>query len=257
MTRRIILLTLCIVSLASCRLDVAVSVVVQPDGTGQVAVQATADAELIAKVPDLAETLSLDDAIANGWEVAGPTATETGGLTITLTHKFRSAEELTNVLNSVGPPLSTMSASRVTLGDLTTNNVSGTLVLADGFASFADADLIAAAGGLPFATEFEASATTPADSMSVTLSVDLPGKPTGDEDDEAQIWSAPLDGTSLAVAASTVQKPAGANGWAGPVATGALVILIVWVAASVVFIAFVVIARRRKRRRSKRRKSVA
>jgi hypothetical protein len=243
---------LCALVLASCRLDVDVDVVVQPDGTGTVTVTAVADDELVAQVPGLADALVFDDAEAAGWSVDGPTPTDDGGLRVVLTHPVASAQEMANVLNSIGPPLVDVRAGRTTVEDQTTNAIEGTFVLADGYQSFADADLLAAVGGLPFQEQFAATGIPPADAMSMTLHVSLPGdlvSTTGTESADAPDtieWSAPLDGTSQAFSIETVQRPAEGGSWAGPLSTVAFVALIVWVVLSVAFIAFVVGARRKR-----------
>jgi hypothetical protein len=261
--RRALAILVCALALASCRLDTDVVVQLDADGTGTVTVAAVADAELVAQVPGLAESLVFDDAVAAGWEVVGPSPTDDGGLEITLTHPVSSPEELANVLNSIGPPFSGMAAGRTTVDEQTTNAIDGTLVLPNGFESFADADLLAAVGGLPFEDEFAAIGTTPSDSMSVRFEVSLPGElvsTTGTEvdgDADAFEWQAPLDGTSASVATQTVQRPAEGGSWAGPVSTVALVALVVWVILSVVFIAFVVSARRRRARQRRSRRSPA
>src|ERR671911_239027 len=78
----------------ACRLDVGVVVRLGADGTGEITVTATADADVIAQAPPgLAGDLRFDDAAAGGWVVDGPTPTEDGGLTITLRHPVASAEE--------------------------------------------------------------------------------------------------------------------------------------------------------------------
>ena len=247
-----------LLALGACRLDVSVDVAMAPDGTGVVTVEATADAELAARVPDLADDLRLDDAIANGWTVDGPTEAADGGLSITLTHAFSSHVELANVLNSIGPPLTQMAAARTTEDDQTTNAIDGELTLVDGFAAFADDDLVAAVGGMPFADEFAESGQSPGEAMTFTFRVALPGElvssETGTEVDDGVIeWSAPLDGSSVNLYTATVQRPADEVGaWAGPLSTVAFVALVVWVALSVAFIAFVAIARGSKRRRRER-----
>ena len=244
--------------LSACRLDVDVSVVMEPDGTGTVTVEATADAELIAQVPDLADDLRLEDAIANGWTATGPTPDGDGALTIVLTHPFSSAEELASVLNSIGPPFSAMAAARTTQDELTSNAINGNLVLPDGFASFADADLMQAVGGLPFGDQITASGLSPSQAMSFTFQVALPGDlvvaAEGTEVSDGVIrWEAPLDGSSLNVLTQTVQRPASeTRAWAGPVSKAALVALILWVLVAAAFLTFVAIARRRKQRRRNR-----
>lgn len=258
MTRRIALAVVCVLTLAACRLDVTVDVQMEPDGTGVVVVEAVADAGLVEMVPTLVDDLRLEDAIANGWVADGPIEDEDGSLTLTLSHDFSSHEELAAVLNSIGPPLTRMAAARTTEGDQTTNAINGELVLVDGFQSFADADLVAAVGGLPFAEEFAAAGTTPEESMSFTFRVSLPGElisaETGTEVEGGVIERvAPLDGTSVNLYTATVQRPASEGGaWAQPVATAALVALVIWVVLSLAFISFVVIARNNKRRRRER-----
>ena len=258
MTRRLALVLVSLLALTACRLDVTVDVVMEPDGTGEVVVVAVADAELVAQVPDLVDDLRLEDAIANGWVVDGPVAAADGSLTITLTHDFTSHVELANVLNSIGPPFTQMAAARTTEDDQTTNAVNGELQLVDGFASFADADLVTAVGGLPFADEFAATGATPEESMSFTFRVALPGElvsaENGTEVDDGVIeFVAPLDGSSLNVFTSTVQRPAGEGGaWASPLSTAAFVALVIWVVVAIAFITFVAVARNSKRRRRER-----
>lgn len=254
MTRRVVLLVVCLMALTACRLDVTVDVVMEPDGTGTVTMVAVADAELVGQVPELAEDLRLDDAIAAGWSVDGPTPTDDGGLIITLVHPFHSAEELANVLNSIGPPLTEMAAARTTQDEVTTNAISGTLVLQDGYASFSDIELTEAVGGLPFEDRIAASGLTPEQAMSFTLTAKLPGElvtaETGTEVGDGAIrWEAPLDGSQVSVLVHTVQRPASGGEWAGPLSKLALVLLIVWIVLAAAFIVFVTVARRRKSRR--------
>jgi hypothetical protein len=257
---RIALGVICVFVLTACRLDVVVTVEMEPDGTGVVTLEATADEELFAQVPDLVDDLRLDDAVENGWDVDGPTGVEGGGLRIVLTHQFSSAAELANVLTSVGPPLTQMAAARTEGVDgQIVNGINGIMVLPDGYESFADADLIAAVGGLPFGEEIAASGVPIEDAFSFTYRVSLPGElesaETGtDVGDDVIEWVAPLDGSAVDLYIATVQRPADdGSSWAGPLATVSFVALIVWIVGAIVFIAFVALARRNKRRRRERR----
>ena len=242
--------------LTACHLDVTASVDVTADGTGVVTVVAIADAELMAQVPTLVDDLRLDDAVANGWTTDGPVPTDDGGMSVTLKHDVHSPEELANVLNSIGPPLTRMAAARTSdeTGQ-TTNAINGELTLADGFATFADADLLAAVGGLPFGEQLTASGLTPDQAMSFTFRANLPGElvraETGTEVGDGVIeWTAPLDGTVVNLYTETLQRPPGSgNSWAGPLSKVALVALIGWVVASIAFISFVLAARKRRQRR--------
>lgn len=259
MLRRYLALVACALVLVGCRLDVDVSVVIEADGTGTVTVYAVADADLANQVPGLLDALVFDDAERAGWVVDGPSATADGGIEVTLVHEISGPQELTNVLDSLGPPFVDMRAGRTTQDDQTSNAVDGALRLPDGFNSFADADLITAVGGLPFEQQFAEVGTTPAESMSFTLRVQLPGEilsSTGMEVEPGVFeWQAPLDGSTSGVALVTVQRPAEGGAWAGPLATAALIALVVWVAFSVSFLTFVVIARRRRARRRHPRSS--
>lgn len=260
---RQLVLVLCVLGLSACRLDVAVEVVMTPDGTGTVTVDAIADAELAAQVPDLIGDLRLDDAEANGWLVEGPTEQANGAVVIRLSHPYSSAEELASVLRSIGPPLLDMEAARTTTTDgdgdpgPTTNAISGRLVLPDGYASFADQDLVAALGGQPFEEQLAASGLTPDEAMSFVLRADLPGElvsSTGTDVGDGVIeWRAQLDGSETSLLTQTVQRPPGAgNGWARPLSVAALVALVLWIVIATAFIAFVVVARRKKLRRRER-----
>ena len=257
---RLVALLSCLLVLSACRLDVTVDVVMEPDGTGVVTVAAVADAELVERLPDLVDDLRLDDAIANGWQVEGPTLRQDGGADIELTHAFSSAAELANVLTSIGPPLSPMAAARNEGEDgQIVNALNGSLQLAGGYGAFADAELVTAVGGQPFAEEIAEASTPIEQAMSFTYRVALPGRlqtaETGtDVGDGVVEWEAPLDGSSVNVYVETVQLPAGGgNGWAAPLATGAFVALIAWIVVATAFIVVVAFARRSRRRRREQR----
>jgi hypothetical protein len=226
---------------------VAVDLVVGADGAGELAVTATADAEVVERAPGLARDLRFDDAEAAGWTVAGPDPTDDGGLTATLRHPVASAEEATNLLASLGPPFVEPRLTRTAEGDDVTWTLDGRLTLPDGFASFADADLLATMGGTPYADEL--AGADPTESMSVVLRADLPGAvedTTGERADGRLQWNAPLDGTAVDLATRTVQRPASGGGWARPVSVLALVLLVGWLIAAGLFIAYVVRARQHR-----------
>jgi hypothetical protein len=243
---------------AGCRVDVTVDLVFGEDGTGELTVRAVADAEVVQQAPGLADDLRFDDAVAAGWVVEGPTATDTGGLAITLRHPVTSAEEASNLLASLGPPFDGVRLERTPSpdGEETAVVLSGQLTLPAGFDSFADADLLAAVGGTPYADDLAAAGATPEGSMSMGLRAELPGEveeTTGREEDGSLAWDAPLDGTSAAVTARTVQRPADGGGWASALSAIALVLLVVWVAAAAAFIVSVARARSRRARARRRR----
>ncbi len=259
MIRRILALCVCAAALAGCRVDLSVDMVVEPDGTGTITMVATADAEVVAAVPTLSEELATDDIVAAGWTIDGPTALPDGGLTITLSHRFTSDAEATNLLNSLGPPFNQMAMTRNTSGEDTTTRLTGLLGLPDGFESFADEDLIAAVGSVPFADQIAASGATPESSINAVIRAELPGQIDSAETNGTQLgdnvleWRVPMDGTILDWRAVSIQSPGDDRWWARPLSVIALVALVAWVTFMTLFIGYVLWARwQRTRRRSRR-----
>lgn len=259
MFRRLLALLTSALALVACEVDVDVTVDLAPDGTGAITVVATADAEVVAAVPSLADDLVLDDIVQAGWVVEGPLPTPDGGLTVSMTHTFLSAGEATNLLKSLGPPFNQMELGRGTTGDVTTNRLSGLLGLSDGFQSFADDELIAAVGSVPFAEQIATAGATPAENMSVTIRASLPGEVVPEStngtvlDDGTLEWVVPLDGSIAEWQAETRQAPSEGGVWARPLSIAALVVLVAWVAFMVVFIGYVAFARWRRARAYRRR----
>ena len=258
MIRRVLALCVCAIALAGCRIDLNVEMVVEPDGTGTITVVATADAEVIAAVPTLADELATDDIVAAGWTIDGPTTLPDGGLTITLSHDFSSDIEATNLLNSIGPPFNQMSMTRNTSGEDTTTRLGGLLGLPDGFESFADEDLVAAVGSMPFSEQIAASGATPESSINAVLRATLPGQIDGDETNGTELgdnrleWIVPNDGTIVDARAAAVQSPGDDRWWARPLSIIALIALVAWVAFMTLFIGYVLWARWQRTRRRPR-----
>jgi hypothetical protein len=257
--RRLLVAVAAVCALTGCRLDVVADVVVEADGTGEIVVVAEADAELVDKVPTIADDLVLDDVKAAGWLVDGPTPTPSGGLILTLTHPFEGKDEATNLLRSLGPPFNDPVIGRGQSGDVTTNTVRANLGLRNGFATFADEDLINAVGGVPFAEQFAANDVDPANSMSAILRVTLPGDTVDSETNGERVgdgtlqWAAPVDGSIVEATARTEQAPSDGGAWARPVSIVALVALVAWVGFMSLFVGYVALARRRLNRRNRQR----
>jgi len=260
---RRLLLSLAVVAvvlLAGCRLDVVVDLQLGADGTGALSVTATVDPEVVRDAPGLADDLRFDDAVALGWVVDGPTPTEDGGLTVTLRHPVTSADDATNLLAGLGPPFVDVRLERTTAAaaadgdgdgggtpDEATTTMSGRLELAAGFDSFADADLLAATGATPYAEQIAAADATPSTSLSIVFRAALPGEvesTTGETDDGALQWDAPLDGSAQDLATVTAQRPAGGGAWARPLSWFLLALFVLWVVLAVVLIIAVARARR-------------
>ena len=259
--RRLLALLVAALALTACKIDATVAVVVEPDGSGTIALTIVADADVVTQAPGLAEDLRFDDAIAAGWELEGPTATEAGGLTVTLTHSFATVEEATVLLQSVngsGGPLHDAVLSRIVEGDTVTTSLTGNIRVEGGMDAFADPDVLAAIGGSPYADDIAATGQRPADVVTFTMTADLPGSVTAATPGSAAAtdgpftWTVPLDGTTADIATTTVYTGStddGGDGIWGTIATVALVALIIWCVLAVAFIAFVAKARRAKAQR--------
>ena len=86
---------------AACRVDTAVEVNIDDDGSGAVTVVLTADADAVARVPELAGGLRLDDVRDAGWAVDGPISRSDGGVEVRAVKDFESASQLPAVLAEI------------------------------------------------------------------------------------------------------------------------------------------------------------
>ncbi len=247
------LVTALLVPLAGCRVEIDVDVVMDELGAGTVAVTITADAEVVDAAPGLADDVRTADLVEAGWNVDGPRPTDGGGLELVLSYAFSSPAEANVALAQLaGPrgPFVDPRLARVVDGRDVTYTLEGVLALADGLEAFADDELVALIGEVPYAAVLAERDLALDEVLDITLSVRLPGevrKSTGTEAEGALTWTVPLDGSSKSlVTTSVVEGPS--NAW-GVVATVALVLLGVWVVVAGSFILFVVLARRRRRAR--------
>jgi hypothetical protein len=258
--RRLVAVVAAALLLAACRVDAVVDVGVNTDGTGIISVTASADADLVAQAPGLADDLRFDDAIAAGWVVDGPSATAGGGLTVTLRHNFNTVEQATALLGSLnGPdgPLHGVVVSRTVTDDAVTTGLGGTLSVANGLDAFADPDVLAAIGGSPYADRLASAGLGPNDVVTFTFTAALPGTArttastvvAADSVQPFLTWSMPLDGSTVDLATTSVLSRSSAWGTVAKVAFGALVL---WCVAAAGFIAYVVKARRTRPRRPNR-----
>ena len=256
--RRALSLLVVALALTACKVDTTVTVEVEADGSGVITVTAVADAEVVAQAPGLAEDLRFDDALAAGWALVGPTATDDGGLSVSLTHPFATVEEATALLqsiNGVDGPLHGVALTRTVADGQVTTALAGSLRVDGGLNAFADPDLLAAIGGSPYADDIAATGLRPTDVVTFTFTADLPGQVTTvgtATGDPVLTWSVPLDGTTADLATTSVISESAvgeSSGIWGTVATVALVALIAWCVFAIGFIAFVANARRKKARR--------
>jgi hypothetical protein len=254
--------------LSACRVDSVLTVRVERDGSGTVTLEAIADAAVVQAAPGLAEDLRLDDAVAAGWTVEGPLATETGGLRVVLTRAFASVDQANALLQSVNGPSGPLRG--VTLvrsggvggdglpdGSDSTVELRGQLGVEGGLDAFADPALLDAVGATPYAADLAAAGVDPADALSFRLDVSVPGDVTeggtGAESEDGTLrWTAPLDGSSLDLATVFAVSGSSGSGWS-TLARLALIGLVGWCVLAAGLIAAVSRARTRRLRAAAQR----
>ena len=101
MLRAVVLWLGLAVLVAACRVDTAVQVEVEEAGSGTVTVVFNADAVALARVPELAGGLRLDDARAAGWAVEGPLFRADGGVQVRAVKRFESSAQMPQVLEEI------------------------------------------------------------------------------------------------------------------------------------------------------------
>ena len=86
--KRFIALCCAVVLLAACRVDVQVSMLVNPNGSGTVTVTIDVDKEIVQRSPDVADNLDFSDLKKNGWTLTEPVDTASGGKQVVLARDF-------------------------------------------------------------------------------------------------------------------------------------------------------------------------
>lgn len=242
-----------VVALSSCRVDQSVSLTVNPNGTGDVTVVVTADKDVVAKAPSLAQDIRTDDLKKAGWDVTGPTKTKTGGLTITLTHSFNTPKEATEILKQVSEergPLHDMVIARSGKDTNSTWTLSGRLEVTGGLNSFIDDAGLELLGVSPYAAEVSEAGLDLGDAVGITFTATLPGDvnaTTGVQKDGAITWRIPMDGSRFDVASTSTHVAVGTS-IARVGRSVILALLALWIVATVILILLVFNARNRRPR---------
>jgi hypothetical protein len=217
--RLVALLGAALVFLTGCRVDVYIDVTADDAGAGIISVTVDIDAEAVTLVPGLAEDLRLDDLIASGWTVEGPTQVNSGGLRVVLRYAFESPAEATTAMNQInGPngPLLNPALKRTVDGRTVSTTFDATLQLVGGVEAFSDSALSDLIGATPWRSTAEKLGVVIDDSFSVTLSANLPGeirKSTGTVADGGVIWNAPTDGSAQTIVLGTADTKVDGSMW--------------------------------------------
>lgn len=239
------------VVLSSCRVDQSVSLTVNPNGTGNVSVIVTADKDIVAKAPSLAQDIRTEDLKKAGWEVSGPTTTKSGGLTIELSRDFNTPTEATEILKQVSEtrgPLHQLVLTRAGKDTNSTWTLAGRLEVTGGLNSFIDDAGLELLDVSPYAAEVSEAGLDLGDAVGITFTVSLPGdinSTTGVQRDGAITWQIPMDGSRIDVA-TTSTHVAVATSIARVGRTIILALLALWITATVILLLLVANARNRR-----------
>jgi len=155
MRRVLLLVSLCGLALAGCKVDTRVSIDVREDGSGTVEVKVDLDAEAVSEAQagggQLEVRVRLDDLEAAGWESTGWKVRPDFGATLRISKEFADPEDLAGViteLNGDDGPLRDVSLSVDTGVLFTKYDFDGVVDLSDLRTGVtADAELVAALTG--------------------------------------------------------------------------------------------------------------
>lgn len=239
--------------LSSCRVDQSISLEVEPNGTGAVTVVVTADKDIVAKAPSLAQDIRTDDLKKAGWKVTGPTKTKTGGLTIELRHDFDTPAQATALLTQVSEtrgPLHELVLARSGKDTNSTWTLAGRLEVNGGLDSFIDDAGLQLLDVSPYAAEVADAGLDLGDAVGITFSAALPGdvdSTTGIQKDGVITWQIPMDGSRVDVATTSTHVAVGSS-IARVGRTLILALLVLWIVGTLILLLLVANARNRRQR---------
>ena len=222
------------VVLSSCNVDTSVSLLVEPDGSGRVAVTVVIDSEARSQAPGLQDDLKVADLEANGWTVDGPDENSDGGLTVTVSHGFDTPQQATVLLSSINGskgPLKGITVARSGGDANSTWSLDGTLEVNGGLEAFIDNETLQRLGVTPYAAQVENSGLDLGAAVTLRFVAVVPGdiaETTGQRDGNAVVWRIPMDGTTTLVTTRSENVDVAANvaRIARPVLIG---LLVLWV----------------------------
>ncbi|MHB1090442.1 MAG: hypothetical protein ACYC06_01145 [Ilumatobacteraceae bacterium] len=253
--RAILGLAFVVVVLSACRVETVVTLDVKENGSGTLSVVTTADADVIAQAPGLADDLSFDDAKAAGWTVSAPLTTTEGGLQVSTSHDFSTPTEATllmSQLSSVYGPFKEMHLVRTGKDTDSTWTLTGRLEVNGGLDAFADPALLKTIGASPYAATLANSELDIGKAISIEFRLLLPGSiesTTGVDTYGYPQWTVSFDGSSQALTTVT-QNTAVKSTIARIVAPILFAGLIIWVISILSFSGFIALTRYKRSRRT-------
>ncbi len=198
-----------------CEIDVGVGVDVAEDGSGEVEVAVTLDPDAAGRVTDLAGQLRVEDLVAAGWTVEGPTPRPGGSVVVTAAKPFvdlDDADEVLEEVSGVDGPFQGFELRREQSFFTTSYHFVGEVDLSDGIEGFSDAGLrqrLEGSGfGLGTAEIEELTGAPVGETFHFEVRTRLPGSlvegPATQGEPEAAVWAPEVGERSTLVASSRV-----------------------------------------------------
>ncbi|MEQ1787495.1 MAG: hypothetical protein ABL966_10605 [Acidimicrobiales bacterium] len=218
--RRLLLLVVGAVLLASCRLELDVNVAVEEDGSGSVEIVVAVDADGIERIGgDLAAVLEVDDLVEAGWVIDGPDLETDGYTRVRFRHAFSDATEAAAIFDQIAGddgPFQDFAVRREASFANTEWGFSGRVDFSGGLEAFGDDALAAELDGEPLGQTVEEIEAQLGESLSrliqVRVGVRLPGEVTSNATTKAgngAVWQVGFgDGAVDLVATGEEQRTA-------------------------------------------------
>lgn len=233
---RTLLLAVAALVLGGCQVHTTVTIHVREDGSGRVEVSVALDEEAAGRVPQLADQLEVDDLLASGWTVTGPSPEGDGRTWIRASKPFSAPEQAGAVLDEVtgqGGPFRDLELRRRPSLVQDRWELGATVDLRDGLAGFSDDALRERLDGTNVGLsdeEVAAEAGRPlAEVVTFEVAVVLPGEVTanGTATGSRATWQ-PVLGEQVDIAASGTSLHTTTLAWfaAAGAAVVALVLLV-------------------------------
>ena len=201
--RRALLVVALVLLAGACHVRTDVGIHVNADGSGQVSVAVTLDADAVTHAGDPQSLLKVDDLSKAGWTVTQSRGTD-GSQTFTATKGFANPTEADAVFNELaGSPFQGFHLTRSRSFAKTTTEFTGTVDFAKGAESFADPELSAALDGKPLGDAVQAIEARIGqkldDVFQFRIAVRLPGSVTSNAPGQASngaVWEPKLSQTA-------------------------------------------------------------
>ena len=200
MVRRLPLLIVALAAMVAtaCQVDVDVTVTLEDDASGQVAVDVILDDAASARVPELADMLETADLEAAGWTIGPVEDTATGGRSVSATKPFGTPAELQSVLDEIAGP-DTLFRDLAVFRNRPFGEVElgfgGVLDPSGGLQQFSDPELTDTLGGFALGIDLTAlQAELGADPASM-VTVKLEAVLAGQQDPDPAEWAVRMDQT--------------------------------------------------------------